>query len=702
MADLTEVYAALKKADEAGDTDAAKKLADYIRAQSETPAATTEGMPSPREKNYGMSEKTLAVPQEKPYLNMPPYDPAEVVKALGRGATQSVLTAGGLGDVTGGAIGATTPEYKMFAKDVGIKETPEYYAPFEMVGGLVGPPIISKGVNLLQRGANVARDLYTTYAGMPYNKLLEAVGPDAPVIINALRANKTGVESGGQAAAGVGNVPFSRFAKGYEDKSPQIYSDLTDRQKALIETQAKRVEDVASTEQKALADQVANPDVQALGDRITSLAEKEKAAVKKDVIRPAFKAAEDLAGNTPIDISNVTKKAAEIADTIDPDAAAILSRRLGKFQGTTTTPEKFVSLGEGAGYSVEGTPVIKPPTATLSEVGDVRSAINNAAVKAKAAGDEDSYRRLMQLHTEVDNAIMGSKSLPPEAIDAYKKALDVYKTEYAPRFKTGLQVNLFKIKNGENAIGASKVVDKFFANPDTTDNFLDMFKGNPAAMRDAQAGMEGLFRESVIKDGVINPKAYETFIKKYGPQIEKLDNAGLNIRSKLDDLVSKTSNISVPKEAATALKAEGTNLPAGPKATQITSEVGNIVKTLAPEDLDTIAQIAARGARYKELSTPSTRPEISGFKYNPLQLTKRVAAEIYDALATRLGNKTAERISELLSTPEGTQAFIEMAQKQAATSAARKAAANTAFQSRNALATQLGVTGAISNALAGQ
>lgn len=41
MADLTEVYAALQKADAAGDTEGAKQLADYIRTQGAAPAAST-------------------------------------------------------------------------------------------------------------------------------------------------------------------------------------------------------------------------------------------------------------------------------------------------------------------------------------------------------------------------------------------------------------------------------------------------------------------------------------------------------------------------------------------------------------------------------------------------------------------------------------------------------------------------------------
>jgi hypothetical protein len=47
MADLVPVYAALQKADAAGDTAGAKQLADYIRAQGTAPQATAEPPPNP-------------------------------------------------------------------------------------------------------------------------------------------------------------------------------------------------------------------------------------------------------------------------------------------------------------------------------------------------------------------------------------------------------------------------------------------------------------------------------------------------------------------------------------------------------------------------------------------------------------------------------------------------------------------------------
>lgn len=46
MADLTQVYDALRKADAAGDTDGAQKLAAYIRTQSVAPAQSTTAVPA--------------------------------------------------------------------------------------------------------------------------------------------------------------------------------------------------------------------------------------------------------------------------------------------------------------------------------------------------------------------------------------------------------------------------------------------------------------------------------------------------------------------------------------------------------------------------------------------------------------------------------------------------------------------------------
>ncbi|CAB4134329.1 hypothetical protein UFOVP266_47 [uncultured Caudovirales phage] len=698
MADLTEVYAALKKAHEAGDTEAAQKLADYIRsqpAQTEAPAAT-EGMPAPRVTNYGLTEKTLAVPQEKgqPLFT---YDPAEALKAAGRGAAYSALTLGGLGDISGGGVGATTKEVK---EATGFEETPPEYVPFEIAGGLVGPGLISRGVNVAQRGINATRDLVSQYAGMPYNKLLEALGPDAPAVLNALRANKTGVETGGQAAAGVGNVEFSRFAKGYEDKAPQIYSDVADRQKALIEAQAKRVEETAAKGEKAVAADVAAPSQTDVGNKITDIAREERDKVKREIIRPAYKAAFDAAGDAKIDASGVVADAEKILGT----PLADIPRK-----DMPATAEALASLESAGPRLIVGpnnAPIAPKVQATLEQLDKVRKAVNVDIAAASTARDPAAATRLYNLrnlHDSIDAAVQNSSALDDMQKSLYKNAVERYRADYAPRFKTGEASKIFeKRMRNEPGIKPEDVASSFLKGESEAQSFIDLFKGNKDALDEAKKGIEGIYRKEVIKTGdTIDPTAHANFMLKYGPQIDILDTAGMGLRDRFTSLVGKTASTTPAKETAAALKT-GEKLPEGAKAAQITGEVNDIIKTLKPDDVDTIAQIAARNKRYEEISTPSTKPESGGFKYNPLQLSRRVAADIYDALSQRLGNKTATRIAELLSTPEGTQAFIEMAQKTTAAREARKAAAERAFQSRNALATQMGVTGAISNALAAQ
>lgn len=698
MADLTDIYEALKKAHAAGDTASAEKLAEYIRSQpAEAPTfATSEGMPAPRVTNYGLSEKTLAVPQEK-MQPMFTYDTGEALKAAGRGAAKSILTLGGLGDISGGGIGATTPEVE---QALNLQQTPPEYVPFELAGGLVGPGVVSRGVDLARRGATTARELIGQYAGMPYNKLLETLGPDAPAVLNALRTSKTGVETGPQAAAGVGNVEFSRFAKGYEDKAPQLYTDIEARQKALIEAQAKRVEETAVKGEQAVAADVAAPSQTDVGKKITDIARETREGVKRDVIRPAYKAAFDEAGSTKIDASGVVA-----------DAEKILGQRLADIptKDMPRTAEALASLESTGPRLIVGpnnAPIAPKVQATLEQLDQVRKAINEdiaaASRMAGGAGDARLYN-LRKLHDSIDAAVQDSTTLSNKAKSLYSDALDLYRTEYAPRFKSGEAAKLFekRVRN-EPGIKPEDVASSFLKGESEAQSFVKLFGGDKAALDEAKKGIEGIYRKEVIKTGdTIDPTAHANFMLKYGPQIDVLDSAGMGLRDRFTSLAEKTAATTPSKEAAAALKT-GEKLPEGTKAAQITGEVNDIIKTLAPEDIDTITQIAARAERYKEIGTPGAKPEIGGFKYNPLQLTRRVAADIYDALSRRLGNKTAQRISELFATPEGTQAFIETAQKSAAAQAARKATAEQVFQRRNALATQMGVTGAAVNALAGQ
>lgn len=524
-------------------------------------------------------------------------------------------------------------------------------------------PVVATGNKLIE-GINAAQNIFRPKA----NWLAEAVGEQGPDIVNALRGNVSGVEGAGQAAAPVGSVPFSQFTKALEKYAPQIADDAAATQDALLAARSNIAQGRIAEGSRKLADVVAAPNEQDVGKKLIAIAEKEKRAMKDMVVNPAFREAEKLAGNAPIDISNVTSKAADIIDTVDPSVATALSARLRKFQGETKTTEKI-----GAGGARYATETKIPPSATLAEVGDIRSAINSAAARAKATGDEVAFRDLIGLHKQLDDAVTTSANLTPDAVDAYKNALSIYATQYAPRFKTGLQFDLFKVRQGANAIKPENVVDKFFNSPTNTDQFIALYGGNRDAMLNAKVGIEGMFRDKAIKDGVIDTKAANKFLDDYGAQIDKLDARGLGIRNKLTSLVDETARVTAPEARVAEVRGavKGKELPKGVSAAKIGAQVDELVKATSTEDLAALRdaleiarrrtafeQRAARPAA-KEFQLPSAPPAGSDF-LNPMY---RIPVEIYRRVTGKLTSKAAKLLGEMLSDPKRLNEAADLIEK---------------------------------------
>jgi len=545
---------------------------------------------------------------------------------------------------------AVTP---WMGKDVGERAS-------TVANALVAPEAGAMLTRPLEMAANVGGRVVNAGENVfnpKLNALIQASGEKAPEIINALRSSTSGVETAGQAAAPARSAGFSQLTQAVAEHAPDVVDEAKLLQNKVLEARANIAEGKSTEAAQSLADAVAEPNVQETGQKLIDIAEKEKKLSQTDVIGPKFKAAEELGKGANIEIPNVLKKANELVDTIDPDAAAVLSRKLSKFQGETTTPEL---MGPG-GATYKGKPVTTAPTATLEDIGDIRSAINDAAAKAKAAGQDSDYRRLMALHDEVTNSVKNSTTLSQEAKDAYFDAVKTYADEHAPRFKTGLQVNLFKIRNGENAITPSNVVNRFFNNADTTDNFVALFGENPSAMSEAQKGMEGLYRDKVIKDGAIDTAAHDAFMKKYGAQIDKLDATGLNIRDKLDTLANETARATAPETNIAEVRGAVKGGPAaqGPVNTAVENKARAIVDATSPEDLTSLrdaVEIARRQADYKTLATMPNANQV-GVPIVPskapsfLDTKLRIVTEAFRRVAGKLDTKLAKELGAMLHDP---------------------------------------------------
>jgi hypothetical protein len=245
MATIEQLSAALVKADAAGNTADATALANEIsrmRSASQVPTQlqpTVSEIPAPRQQLDSGQKIYSAV---RPYLG----PVVEGLAATGGGilgvgagtvASPTIL----INPVSGGAVGAGIgygigKEYmegldvlmgvKQPRKGVEIATEPlrnvAEGSTFELGGQLVG-----KGVGYV---AGKVKDLFT----LPKNKAADiardALGPDLPLVLNALKAAKGENVSAGQAAADINSPTFQALMDRASKRDPRFLNALKESQ----------------------------------------------------------------------------------------------------------------------------------------------------------------------------------------------------------------------------------------------------------------------------------------------------------------------------------------------------------------------------------------------------------------------------------------------------------------------------------------
>jgi hypothetical protein len=245
MATLEQLSAALVKADAAGNTADATALANEIsrmRSASQVPTQlqpTASEIPAPRQQLDSGQKIYSAV---RPYLG----PVVEGLAATGGGilgvgagtvASPTIL----INPVSGGAVGAGIgygigKEY-MEGLDVlmGVKQPRKGAeiateplrnvaegATFELGGQLVG-----KGVGYV---AGKVKDIFSIPKNKAADIAREALGPDLPLVLNALRAAKGENVSAGQAAADINSPTFQALMDRASKRDPRFLNALKESQ----------------------------------------------------------------------------------------------------------------------------------------------------------------------------------------------------------------------------------------------------------------------------------------------------------------------------------------------------------------------------------------------------------------------------------------------------------------------------------------
>jgi hypothetical protein len=629
------------------------------------------------------------------------------VEALG-GAGGAVLgtALGPLGTVGGAGLGYGLAKGGLDVAEqvMGYKKPPESFsqslaggakdvlegATMETFGRGVVSPVIAKSAEYASKLKNIKFDQY-----------LKAVGDKGDDIVNALRGRVQIVPgtapTAGEAAAPVGSVGLSvlqsraRQVPGAAD----IYASQEAQNVAARQAQEARAIAKFDASKQRIQGKIdrglVNVTPGEIGSTLIDAAKAEQKAVRANVVQPAYDAAFEAAGNAKIDVSKVVNEAERILDrklsSFATETAPDTVRKLRGF--VPSMPEsEAVSIGK-AGFKAAKTPTALPttPEATLQQLDDVRKAINAdiaAASTSNAPMAATTLRNLKQLHAAIDDAVKSSTSLPDEAKTLYKGALDAYRTQYAPRFKEGINANLFKQTSlQETKIKPEDVVSKYFQPKGESEakDFLRLFDKNPDAMKIARTGIEDLYRREVADTaGRVTPEAHAAFMKKYAEPLKILDDAGMNITERVGVVAKDAARLAKIDELAKASGNKlGAPLPAGTNALAVEKRIGELTQGMTPQQLSHVNAVrqdllregeydrlvksgASAGADMSSLATKAGR-EIGVPLPNFISVPITIFNNLVKKLALRMDDKLALEIARELTSPAVAANQIEAAMK---------------------------------------
>ena len=521
------------------------------------------------------------------------------------------------------------------------------------MGGAIGAVVPAVVAPVAKIGLEFRRKVFAPKEAT-YIQAIEGKGQD---ILNALRSPDAVIVPGSaptaaQVAAPVGSARFSALGQA-STEVPGMATEFagqaaqSNAARLAQEAQAQARFGAAMDRTKAKIDRgLTDVSPREVGDSLLGAAKAEQETVKKGVIQPAYTAAFKEAGDAAIDVSNVVAKAESILErklsSFAPESAPDTVRKLLSFK-PAQPPAQALGKGEVSKNIKIAAPEAGPPTATLQQLDDLRKAVNADIAAAKLGTQPMSptaLKNLYDIHGAIDDAVGKSTTLPDVAKEAYAKAVNLYRTEYVPRFKTGVNANLFKqTALNEPKVNADDVITKFFSKDGEREagQFVDLFGKNPDAMKVARSGIEDLYRRKVTDEvGNVIPSKQAQFMKDYARPLGILDDAGMNLTQRLDVINKDAARLArinqMAKDSGNKLRPP---LPPGANALAVEQRIADLTKNMTPQQLAKVNVVRADLAREAE--------------YESLAKAGRPAGPTGERIATEVGKQAGLPLPSFLN-----------------------------------------------------
>jgi len=680
MATIEQLSAALIKADAAGNAADAKVFADEIRRLRATaaPAGPIPGAASSMAAPPAVSE----VPMGRRAIQM--VRPS--VEALGSAGGAIVGTpAGPLGIVGGAGLG-----YGLAKGGLDTLETALGYhqgptsAPQAILGAAedVGVGGLMEGIGrgvvapAIQAGAKVFARLGAGAKIDTYRKALEGKGADILALLRGAPSKTPGAAPGaGEVAAPAGSAQFSNLQKQGEELLGTEVGFMRAQTAAAQAAQQGRAQakfDAAAAKvQSKMNSALAPMRPEDAGAALVAGAEAKREAMKKGVIEPAYAAAFKEAGDAKIDMSKVIGEAESILgrklSDFDPSTAPETVRKLLSLQ-PKAPPAKPLGAGVVSGKIKQAAPPAPPPEVTLQQLDDIRKAVNVDIAAGRTSMDPGAgmrLRSLSKIHEAIDDAVKSSTTLSDTAKAAYDDALNLYRTKYVPRFKTGVNDQMFRATAlNEPKIKPEDVITKYFQPRGVSEarNFVTLFGDDPKAMQTARAGIEDLYMREVK---VPTAESHAAFLRKYADPIKVLDDAGMNVLQRINVVGQNAARLDKINELAKQTNVKlSPPLPPGATADAVERRLQMLTKGLSPQELshvNAVQQDLLRRGEYERLAAlgQGAAPDISKVGKEALAEVGLPTASYLNRVLT-LFNDVARRLSLRIDTKIAMEIAREM------------------------------------------
>jgi hypothetical protein len=302
----------------------------------------------------------------------------------------------------------------------------------------------------------------------------------------------------------------------------------------LTKVQAQRIKSLDEQIADASIDQSIDPNV--FGQRITNLVNKKEKAAYAEV-KPLYTEAFDIAQSKNVtlppasvdDIYNFV--ASEQASDIFKTFPSIYNRVRVNFRPTTVEPSAILTA-EGKPMTPGG---VQFKEATIQDLDSLKREINRQLGKTDVPTE---IRLLSELKQRVGGHI---DSLDPDFVNAYRNADKAYLQ------KIGLPFDAATMQAVDRKKFVEQVVPAIIGNKSNVSEFVNAT--GPEGLKLVRSVFLDSFTNATMKDGVMNPKAAEKWLKKNEGGTSLVP--GLN-----DELRSATTDVQKLLDAKASLNAE--------------------------------------------------------------------------------------------------------------------------------------------------